>query len=133
MSLSTTSTRFLNSSRDTDSTTHLGSQSLTILSMKKENFVLPWHKLQAVSLSPTTYHLRKETNTHLTTTFFQVVAESNGVSLNLFSRLSNLFSFSFLPCVLLSSPFTSCIALLCIHSRNSVYSCSEKPKTEHSI
>jgi len=56
MSLSTTSKRFLNTSRDSDSTTTLGSpfQCFTTLSVKKcfliSNLNLPWHNLRPFPL-----------------------------------------------------------------------------------
>jgi len=77
------STRFLNTSRDGDSTTSLGSlfQCLTTLSVK--NFFPniqskpPLTQPEAVASRPIASYLGEETNTCLTTTSFQVVVESN--------------------------------------------------------
>ncbi|KAK4811306.1 hypothetical protein QYF61_023358 [Mycteria americana] len=86
MSQSATSTRLLNTSRDGDSTTSLGSlfQCLTTLSVKK--FFPNIHskplltQLEAISSHPIASYLGEETDPHLTTTSFQVVVESNKVS-----------------------------------------------------
>ncbi|KAK4833022.1 LOW QUALITY PROTEIN: hypothetical protein QYF61_027404 [Mycteria americana] len=84
MSLSTTSTRLLNTSRDGDSTTSLGSlfQCLITLSVNKffpvSNLNLPWHNLRPFSLVLLLVALEKR----LTPTSLQppVVVESNKVS-----------------------------------------------------
>ena len=79
------STRFLNPSSDDDSTTSLGSQfqCLTTLSVIFPNIQSkpPLMQLEAISCHPITSYLGKETNNHLTTTTFQVVVESDKVSL----------------------------------------------------
>ncbi|KAK4829101.1 hypothetical protein QYF61_002052 [Mycteria americana] len=77
MSLSTSSKRPLNTSRDGDSTTSLGSlfQCLITLSSKP-----PLAQLEAISSCPITCYLGEETNPHLSTTSFQVVVESDEVS-----------------------------------------------------
>jgi len=73
---------FFNTSRDHDSTTSLASlfQCLNTLPIKKffliSNLNLPWHNLRPLSL---VHHLGEETKTHLTTSSFQVVVESNKV------------------------------------------------------
>ncbi|KAK4830521.1 hypothetical protein QYF61_011500 [Mycteria americana] len=69
MSLSTTSTRLLNTSGDCDSTTSLGSlfQCLITLSVKKFFLI-------------SSLNLPEETDPHLTITSFQVVVESDKVS-----------------------------------------------------
>ncbi|KAK4814535.1 hypothetical protein QYF61_022254 [Mycteria americana] len=83
---STTSTRLLNTSRDGDSNTSLGSlfQGLTTLSVKKifPNIQSkpPMVQLEAISSCPITCYLGEETDPHLSTTSFQVVVESNKVS-----------------------------------------------------
>ncbi|KAK4807165.1 hypothetical protein QYF61_024285 [Mycteria americana] len=71
MSLSTMTTCLLNTPRDGDSTTSLGSlfQCLTTLS-----------GLEAISSCPIASYLGEETDPHLSTTSFQVVVESNKVS-----------------------------------------------------
>ncbi|KAK4826388.1 hypothetical protein QYF61_008059, partial [Mycteria americana] len=86
MSLSTSSKHLLNTSRDGDSTTSLGSlfQCLITLSVKK-NFLIsslnvPLVQLEAISFCPITCYLGEETDPHLSTTSFQVVVESNKVS-----------------------------------------------------
>ena len=83
MSLSTTSKQFLNTSKDGDSTTSLGSlfQCLTTLSVKKcfliSNLNLPWHNLRPfpLILSP----VRRD-QPHFTVSTFQILEESNKVS-----------------------------------------------------
>ncbi|KAK4821752.1 hypothetical protein QYF61_000813 [Mycteria americana] len=67
---------FLNSSRDGDSTTSLGSlfQCFTTLSSKPLLM-----QLEAISSCPIASYLGEETNTHLATTSFQVVVESKKV------------------------------------------------------
>ncbi|KAK4828298.1 hypothetical protein QYF61_024963, partial [Mycteria americana] len=77
MSLSTSSKRPLNTSRDGDSTTSLGSlfQCLITLSSKP-----PLAQLEAISSCPITCYLGEETDPHLSTTSFQVVEESDEVS-----------------------------------------------------
>ncbi|KAK4829728.1 hypothetical protein QYF61_006189 [Mycteria americana] len=77
MSLSTSSKRPLNTSRDGDSTTSLGSlfQCLITLSSKP-----PLAQLEAISSCPITCYLGEETDPHLSTTSFQVVVESDEVS-----------------------------------------------------
>ncbi|KAK4820179.1 hypothetical protein QYF61_021451, partial [Mycteria americana] len=117
MSLSTSSKRPLNTSRDGDSTTSLGSlfQCLITLSVKKNFLIsslnLPWRnlrpfplpvpmldhpfskeifpnsqsqpplaQLEAISSRPIASYLGEETDSHLATTSFQVVVESNKVS-----------------------------------------------------
>ena len=83
MSPSTTSKHSLNTSRDGDSTTSLGSpfQCLTTLLEKKlslkSNLNLPWHNLKTFPLAPL---LAEEADFHLATASFQVVVESNKVS-----------------------------------------------------
>jgi len=77
MSQSATSTRFLNTSRDGDSTTSLGSlfQCLTTLSVKKffPNIQSKptLMQLEVIASCPITSYLGEETNTCLTTTSFQ--------------------------------------------------------------
>ena len=84
MSRSAISTCFLNPSRDGDSTTSLGSlgQCLTTLSVKKIFPPIqskpPLAQLEAISSRPIAGYLGEETNTHLTTTSFQVDVESKG-------------------------------------------------------
>ncbi|KAK4833077.1 hypothetical protein QYF61_027739 [Mycteria americana] len=96
MSISTSSKRLLNTSRDGDSTTSLGSlfQCLITLSVKKNFLIsslnLPWRNLrpfplvlslvQAISSHPITCYLGEETDPHLSTTSFQGVVESDKVS-----------------------------------------------------
>jgi len=86
MSLSTRPTCYLNTSRDGDSTTSLGSlfQCLTTLSVKKffliSNLKLPLVQLEVISSCPITCYLGEETDTHLATTTLQVAVESNKVS-----------------------------------------------------
>ncbi|KAK4825008.1 hypothetical protein QYF61_022954 [Mycteria americana] len=77
MSLSTSSKRPLNTSRDGDSTTSLGSlfQCLITLSSKP-----PLAQLEAISSCPITCYLGEETDPHLSTTSFQAVVESDKVS-----------------------------------------------------
>ncbi|KAK4825624.1 LOW QUALITY PROTEIN: hypothetical protein QYF61_001304 [Mycteria americana] len=77
MSLSTTSTCLLNTSRDGDSTTSLGSlfQCLTTLLSKP-----PLVQLEAISSYPMACSLGDETDPHLATTSFQAVVESEKVS-----------------------------------------------------
>ena len=83
MSLSTTSKRFLNTSRDGDSTTSLESlfQCLTTLSVKKFflifNLKLPWRNLRPFPLILSQW---KETNPTLAVSTFQILEESNEVS-----------------------------------------------------
>ena len=86
MSLSTTSKQFLNTSRDGDSTTSLGSpfQCLTALNIK--NFFpdiqpkLTLVQLETISLRPVTCHQREETSPALTVSTFQILEEGNKVS-----------------------------------------------------
>jgi len=86
MLLSAMSTRLLNTSRDGDLTTSLGSlfQCLTTLSVK--NFfpnIRPkpaLAQLEAIFSCPVTCYLGKQTNPHLATISFQVVEESDKVS-----------------------------------------------------
>ena len=83
MSLSTTSKWFLNTFRDGDSTTSVGSpfQCLTTLAVKKcfliSNLNLPWHNLRPfpLVLSP----VRRD-QPHSAVSTFQVMEESNNVS-----------------------------------------------------
>jgi len=76
----------LNTSRDGDSTTSLGSllQCLTTLLVKRffviSSLNLSGGLLEAISSRPIIHCLGEETNTCLTTTSFQVVVESNKVS-----------------------------------------------------
>ena len=83
MSWSTTSTYFLNTSREGDSTTSLGNlfQCLITLSVQKffliSNLNLPWCNLRPLPLIAS--YLGEETNTHLTTPSCQVVVASNEV------------------------------------------------------
>ena len=76
---------FLNTSRNGDSATSLGSlfQCLTILSVKKvfpnSQAKPPLMQLEAIASHPITSYLGEETNTCLTTTSFQVVVESSKV------------------------------------------------------
>lgn len=76
-------THLLHTSRDGDSTTALGSllRCLTVLSGRKFSLTSNLHlclaQLEAVSSHPITCRLRKETDTLLTATFFQVVVESD--------------------------------------------------------
>ncbi|KAM9656645.1 uncharacterized protein ACIBXB_008917 isoform 1-T1 [Morphnus guianensis] len=80
------SMRFLNTSRDGESTTSLGSlfQCLTTLSVKKFFLKIQskplFLQLEAISSCPISRHLTEETSNHLTTTSFQVVVESDKVS-----------------------------------------------------
>ena len=86
MSLSTTSKRFLNTSRDGDSTTSLGSlsQCLTTLSVKKVfpdiQPKLTLVQLQAISPHPVTCHQWEEINPALAVSTFQILEESKKVS-----------------------------------------------------
>ena len=86
MSLSATSTHLLNTSRDGDSTTSLGSlfQCLTTLSGEEifpnTQSKPPLVQLEAISSRPIACYLGRETDPHLATTSFQVVVESNKVS-----------------------------------------------------
>ncbi|KAK4826991.1 hypothetical protein QYF61_013091 [Mycteria americana] len=77
ISLSTSSNRPLNTSRDGDSTTSLGSlfQCLITLSSKP-----PLAQLEAISSCSITCYLGEETDPHLSTASFQVVVESDEVS-----------------------------------------------------
>ncbi|KAK4827249.1 hypothetical protein QYF61_015696 [Mycteria americana] len=77
MSLSTSSKRLLNTSREGDSTTSLGSlvQCLITLTYKP-----PLAQLEAISSRPIARFLGEETDTHLATASFQGVVESNKVS-----------------------------------------------------
>jgi len=83
MAISTTSAYLLNTSRDGDSTTSLGSlfQSMIILSVKKffPNILPkpPVTQLEAVSSHPITCYLGEDSKTRHATTSFQVVVESN--------------------------------------------------------
>ncbi|KAK4823572.1 hypothetical protein QYF61_003576 [Mycteria americana] len=84
MSRSATATCFLNSSRDGDSTTSLGSL-FQCFPCSEEIFPNiqpepPLVQLEAISSCPIASYLGEETNTHLSTTSFQVVTESNKVS-----------------------------------------------------
>jgi len=86
MSQSATSTRFVSTSRDGDSTTSLGSlfQCLTTLSVKKffliSHLDFPPEQLEAIACRPIASYLGEETNTCLSTTSFQLVVKSNKVS-----------------------------------------------------
>ena len=86
MSRSVTSTCLLNTSRDGDSTTSLGSlfQCLTTLSVKKffPNIQSepPLMQLEAIASCPVGSFLGEETNTLLITTTFHVIVENNKVS-----------------------------------------------------
>ena len=86
MSLSTTSTCLLNTSRDGDSTTSLGSLSndLTTLSVKKffliSNLNLPWCNLRPFPLVLLLVTWENRLRHPPATTSFQVVVESNKVS-----------------------------------------------------
>ena len=80
------STHLLKTSRDGDSTTSLGSlfQCLTTL-FGEESFPnvqskAPLAQLEAISSHSVTCYLGEETDPHLATTSFQVVAESDQVS-----------------------------------------------------
>jgi len=85
MSLSTASTRFLNTSRNSDSITFLGSpfQCLITLLLKKfvliSNLNLPWYNLKPFS-RPISNYLGEEANPHLSITSLQVGVDSNKVS-----------------------------------------------------
>ena len=86
MSLSTTSKRFLNTSRDGDSTTSLGSL-IPVVNNPFCKEVLPdiqpkltLAQLQAISPHPVTCHQWEETNPALTISTFQILEESNEVS-----------------------------------------------------
>jgi len=78
VSLGATSQHFLNTSRDSDSTTSLGSlcHCLTTLSEKKTFQIfyldLPLAKLEANTLHPIAGYLREEADSHLITTSFQI-------------------------------------------------------------
>ena len=76
------STHLLNTSTDGDSTTSLGSlfQHVITLSVKKFFLISNLNKPLTVSSCPVTCYLGKETNTHLATTSFHIVVESNKVS-----------------------------------------------------
>jgi len=83
MSLSTTSTCLLNTFRDGDSTTGQPAPMLhnpfgeeIFPNTQAKPLLVP----EAVSSHPVTSYLGEETNTHLTTTSFQVVVESKVVS-----------------------------------------------------
>ena len=86
MSLSTTSTHLLNTSRDGDSTTSLGSLFQYFDNPFSEEIFPniqskpPLVQLEAIFSRPVTCYLGEETDTHLTTTSFQVVVESDKVS-----------------------------------------------------
>ena len=85
MSQSATSTRFLNPSRDGDSTTALGSLFQCLTTLSKEIFPNiqskpPLMQLEAVSSHPSAGYLGEEINPHLTTPSCQVVVESDEVS-----------------------------------------------------
>ena len=103
MSLSTMSTHLLNTSRDGDSATFLGSlfQCLTTLPVKKffliSNLNLTWVQLEAVSSCRITCYLKEETNTHLAAASFQVVVESDKVSLQppFLQTKHNIFAFTY--------------------------------------
>ena len=66
-------------SRDGDSTTSLGSLSNIALSVKKF-FLISSVKLEVISSCLIACYLGEETDTHLATTSFQVVVESDKVS-----------------------------------------------------
>ena len=86
MSRSATSTRFLNPSRDGDSTTALGSlvQCLATLAVKTffliSNLNLPWCNLRPLPLFLLLVTWEKRPTPHLTTTSFQGAVESDKVS-----------------------------------------------------
>ena len=85
MSLSTTSRRLLNTARDGDPTTSLGSpfQCLTTLSVKKSSLIsnlnLPWHNLRPLPLVLSLSPMRTDQPCSAAVTF-QVLEESNEVS-----------------------------------------------------
>ncbi|KAK4826742.1 hypothetical protein QYF61_010995 [Mycteria americana] len=94
MSLSATSKRLLNTSRDGDSTTFLGSlfQCLITLSLKTffliSNLNLPWHKIRLFSLVLSLATWEKVTNTHLATTSFQTLHQLRRPSLDTLQHLN---------------------------------------------
>ena len=140
MSLSTTSTHRLNTSRDGDSTTSLGSlfQCLTTLLVKfflLSNLNLPWCNLRPFPLVLSTCYLREETNSHLATTFFQVVVESDKVSPQSPLLQAKLFDSSLNHSHMTCSPDPSPASLpFSGHApATQCPSCTEGPKTEHSI
>ena len=85
MSLSATPTHLLNTSRDGDPTTSLGSLLQCLITLPANKIFPniqskpPLAQLEAVSSHLITCYLGKETNAHLATTSFQVVVESNKV------------------------------------------------------
>ena len=87
MSWSAISTRFLNTSRNGDSTTFLGSLFQRLYySFNKEIFPNiqskpPLTQFEAIASHSITCYLGEETNTHLNTTVCQLVVESNKVFL----------------------------------------------------
>ena len=98
MSLSITSTLSLNTFRDSDPTTSLGSlfQCSTNPSEKEcfliSNLNLPWCNLKPLPL-PYQCYLGEKVEPYLTKTSFLVIVESDEVSLELlFSRPNNLSS-----------------------------------------
>ncbi|KAK4831073.1 hypothetical protein QYF61_015271 [Mycteria americana] len=86
MSLSTSSKRLLNTSRDGDSTTSLGSLFQCLITLFSEvkfpniQSKPPLAQLEAISSRPITCYLGAETDPHLATTSFQAVVESHKVS-----------------------------------------------------
>ena len=85
MSLSTTSKCFLNTSRNGDSTTSLGSSFQCLTTLREEVFPnvqpeSPLVQLKAIPSSPTASYTGEEARFPLTTTSLQVVVESNEVS-----------------------------------------------------
>ena len=101
MTLKTTSTSFLNTSREDDSTTCPGSLfwSLTIFSEKKftliSNLNLSWCNLRPLLLILLLVLREKSLTPQLTATSFQGVVEGVEFSLSLpFSRLNNPYSLS---------------------------------------
>jgi len=83
ISLGATSTHYLNTSRDGDATTSLGSlfQCLTPLPVKKFFLISkpPPMQLEATASHPVASYLGEETNTCLITTSFQAAVGSNKV------------------------------------------------------
>jgi len=86
MSLSTTSTLLLNTSRDGGSTTALGSVLHCLTTLSMNNFFLmsslnfSWCNFNDISSHPIFFYLGIKTNTHHSTTSFQVVIENDKVS-----------------------------------------------------
>jgi len=81
MSLSRTSKNFLNASRDSDTTTFLGSlfQCLTTFSDNIQSDS-PLVQFEAIPSSPIGSYMGKEVNPHLATTSLQVVKENPRIS-----------------------------------------------------